>query len=56
MRPRTSGKPRVNRDWRFYFLIQNDTYLIVTIIAQPPNDAAHVRANRAGPQGSGRLK
>ena len=26
---------RVNRDWRFYFLIQNDTYLIVTIIAHP---------------------
>jgi mRNA interferase RelE/StbE len=26
---------RVNRDWRFYFLIQNDTYLIVTIIPHP---------------------
>ena len=26
---------RVNRDWRFYFLIQNDTYLIVTITAHP---------------------
>jgi plasmid maintenance system killer protein len=26
---------RVNRDWRFYFLIQDDTYLIVTMIAHP---------------------
>lgn len=26
---------RVNRDWRFYFLIQDDTYLIVTIIPHP---------------------
>ena len=26
---------RVNRDWRFYFLIQNDTYLIVAIIPHP---------------------
>jgi mRNA interferase RelE/StbE len=23
---------RVNKDWRFYFLIQNDGYLIVNII------------------------
>jgi mRNA interferase RelE/StbE len=26
---------RVNRDWRFYFLIQDDTYLIVTIVPHP---------------------
>ena len=26
---------RVNRDWRFYFLIQDDTYLIVAIIPHP---------------------
>jgi hypothetical protein len=26
---------RVNRDWRFYFLIQGSTYLIVTIVRHP---------------------
>ena len=26
---------RVNRDWRFYFLIQDETYLIVTIVPHP---------------------
>jgi plasmid maintenance system killer protein len=26
---------RVNRDWRFFFLIQGNTYLIVTIVPHP---------------------
>ena len=26
---------RVNKDWRFYFLIQNNWYLIVNIIQHP---------------------
>ena len=26
---------RINRDWRFYFLIQDDTYLIVAIVPHP---------------------
>jgi plasmid maintenance system killer protein len=26
---------RVNRDWRFFFLIQDDTYIIVTIVPHP---------------------
>jgi mRNA-degrading endonuclease RelE of RelBE toxin-antitoxin system len=26
---------RVNRDWRFYFLIQDETYLILAIIPHP---------------------
>jgi mRNA interferase RelE/StbE len=26
---------RVNKDWRFYFLIQDDVYYIVDIIAHP---------------------
>ena len=26
---------RVNKDWRFYFLIQHDGYLIVNIIPHP---------------------
>jgi len=26
---------RVNRDWRFYFLIQGGTYVIVAIIPHP---------------------
>jgi mRNA interferase RelE/StbE len=26
---------RVNKDWRFYFLIQNDAYLIVNMIPHP---------------------
>ena len=30
-----SGRRCVNKDWRFYFLIQNDGYLIVNIIPHP---------------------
>ncbi len=26
---------RVNRDWRFYFIIQEDTYMILDIIRHP---------------------
>ncbi len=26
---------RVNRDWRFYFAVRNDTYLIVRIVRHP---------------------
>ena len=26
---------RVNKDWRFFFLIVNDTYLIIDIIPHP---------------------
>ena len=26
---------RVNRDWRFYFLIQNDIYVIARIVRHP---------------------
>ncbi len=26
---------RVNRDWRFYFLIEDETYLILAIIPHP---------------------
>ncbi len=26
---------RVNRDWRFYFRIQDDTYILLDIIAHP---------------------
>ena len=26
---------RVNKDWRFYFLIQHDGYLVVNIIPHP---------------------
>jgi hypothetical protein len=26
---------RVNRDWRFYFLIQKDAYVIVAIVPHP---------------------
>jgi hypothetical protein len=34
---RTTGlwQARVNRDWRFYFVIQRDVYTIVTIIPHP---------------------
>ena len=32
---RNLWQARVNRDWRFYFLIQNDGYLIVDIIPHP---------------------
>jgi len=26
---------RVNGDWRFYFIIENDSYVIVTIVRHP---------------------
>ena len=26
---------RVNRDWRFYFVIRGDTYIIATIVRHP---------------------
>ncbi|BDC51436.1 hypothetical protein F183_A37520 [Bryobacterales bacterium F-183] len=26
---------RVNRSWRFYFVIQNDRYVVVDVIAHP---------------------
>jgi mRNA-degrading endonuclease RelE of RelBE toxin-antitoxin system len=26
---------RINRDWRFYFFIQDDTFLIVNIVPHP---------------------
>jgi len=26
---------RVNKDWRFYFLVQHDGYLVVNIIPHP---------------------
>jgi len=26
---------RVNRDWRFYFLIENDTYIVLDVIRHP---------------------
>ncbi len=26
---------RVSRDWRFFFLIQDETYIIVTIVPHP---------------------
>ncbi len=26
---------RVNRDWRFYFVIQDDTYIITSMIPHP---------------------
>jgi plasmid maintenance system killer protein len=32
---RNLWQARVNQDWRFYFLIQNDGYLIVDIIPHP---------------------
>ena len=32
---RSLWQARVNQDWRFYFLIQNDGYLIVDIIPHP---------------------
>ncbi len=32
---RNFWQARVNRDWRFYFLIRDDIYLIVTIIPHP---------------------
>lgn len=32
---RNLWQARVNQDWRFYFLIQNDGYLFVDIIPHP---------------------
>ena len=32
---RNVWQARVNRDWRFYFLIADDTYLILNIIPHP---------------------
>ena len=32
---RNLWQARVNRDWRFYFLIQDDGYLITDIIPHP---------------------
>ena len=32
---RNVWQARVNRDWRFYFLIAGDTYLILNIIPHP---------------------
>ena len=32
---RNLWQARVNQDWRFYFLIQNDGYLILDIIPHP---------------------
>jgi mRNA interferase RelE/StbE len=32
---RNLWQARVNQDWRFYFLIQDDGYLIVDIIPHP---------------------
>ena len=26
---------RVNRDWRFYFMVENDTYVIARIVPHP---------------------
>lgn len=33
--PKDLWQARVNRDWRFYFLIQDETYLILAIIPHP---------------------
>lgn len=33
--PRNVWQARVNRDWRFYFVITGDTYLILNIIPHP---------------------
>jgi mRNA interferase RelE/StbE len=32
---RNLWQARMNRDWRFYFLVQEDTYVITSIIAHP---------------------
>ncbi len=32
---RSIWQARVNRDWRFYFLITGDTYLILNVIPHP---------------------
>jgi mRNA-degrading endonuclease RelE of RelBE toxin-antitoxin system len=33
---------RVNRDWRFYFTIEDDTYVILDRIPHAKNDQAHL--------------
>lgn len=33
--PRNIWQARVNRDWRFYFVITGDTYLILNVIPHP---------------------
>ena len=46
---RNVWQTRVNRDWRFYFLIAGETYLILNIIS-PPNSPwckSETRQNRA---------
>jgi hypothetical protein len=35
MRARALWQARVNKDWRFYFLVQDVAYLIVNIIPHP---------------------
>jgi hypothetical protein len=32
---RDRWQARVNRDWRFYFSIENDTYVVLDIIPHP---------------------
>lgn len=32
---RNIWQARVNRDWRFYFLISGDTYLVLNVIPHP---------------------
>ncbi len=32
---RTDGKRRVNQDWRFYFRIENDAYILTDIMCHP---------------------
>jgi plasmid maintenance system killer protein len=32
---RNVWQARVNRDWRFYFLIQDDAYVLISIIRHP---------------------
>jgi hypothetical protein len=33
--PRAEGQARVNRNWRFYFNIVGDTYIIRDIVPHP---------------------
>ena len=33
--PNDLWQARVNQDWRFYFQIRGDTYVIVTIVRHP---------------------
>jgi mRNA interferase RelE/StbE len=32
---RNVWQARVNRDWRFYFVVHDDTYVILPVIAHP---------------------